>query len=519
VVRCGVGGWGFEGNPLVLFRRYPNLKDLPDPEPEDSLDVLDTLVNLKTERDRRLFKAYLATVALPHVPRPILGVTGAMGSGKTTVGRMAKRTWDPTAPETVRYDARDILQKALHAYVLMFDNLNTLSEAAADTCCRLVTGEADSKRKLYTDDEDVIIELKRAVILNGINVPTDRSDVLDRSLVVELERIPDAERKTEGELWERFEAERPRLLGTLFSVLARAIALKPSLQLSRRPRLADWGEYAAAVYEAMGWGAETLLEDWDEVVKVQNQATLDGSPVAQVIIRFVEDEGDFSGTSSELHNELKPVAEKLGVDRDKAWPKSARSLWRRIKEVLSLLLAAGIEATRSETSTASVITLRKTSATDATDATTDDNPTGKADSCGNSTAADATDAPDPTADATRNSADRAENGNSGNGGIRFGDFSEVPLSFDVKPGESAMLSELKARREGRTASAEEALTTLLSERPQWLRNQARKCVEEGGPERLLKPLASTVASEYLGDIRRWQEALPFVREHVEELAR
>ncbi len=50
--------------------------------------------------------------------------------------------------------------------------------------------------------------------------------------------------------------------------------------MSRRPRLADWGEHAAAVYEVMGWGAEQFLEDWDEVVKVQNQATLDGSPVA-----------------------------------------------------------------------------------------------------------------------------------------------------------------------------------------------------------------------------------------------
>jgi hypothetical protein len=28
VVRCGVGGWGFEDNPPVLFRHYPNLKDL-----------------------------------------------------------------------------------------------------------------------------------------------------------------------------------------------------------------------------------------------------------------------------------------------------------------------------------------------------------------------------------------------------------------------------------------------------------------------------------------------------------
>jgi hypothetical protein len=284
-----------------------------------------------------------------------------MGSGKTTIQRLLKRAVDPTAPETIRFDPRDFLQKAAHAFVVMLDNQNTVPEWAADTLCRLVTGEADSKRRLYTDDEDVIIELRRAVLLNGINVPTDRGDVLDRSLVVELERIPDGERKTEEEMWERFEVEHPKLLGALFDVLSQAIARKPSLKLSRRPRLADWGEYAAAVYEVMGWGAETFLKDWDEVVKVQNQATLDGSPVAQAIIKFMEDKDEYTGTSSELHNKLEGVAESLGVSivRDKAWPKSARWLWRRIKEVLPLLVAAGLEAARGRDESAKQITLRK----------------------------------------------------------------------------------------------------------------------------------------------------------------
>src|SRR5215207_357507 len=100
VVRVDAGGWDFEPSPPVLFRRFPNLKPLPDPERGGSLDVLDALVNLKAERDRRLFKAYLTTLPLPHVGRPILNASGAMGSGKTTVGRVVKRTWDPTAPET-----------------------------------------------------------------------------------------------------------------------------------------------------------------------------------------------------------------------------------------------------------------------------------------------------------------------------------------------------------------------------------------------------------------------------------
>ena len=147
-----------------------------------------------------------------------------MGSGKTTAGRAVKRLWDPTAPETVRYDPHDFLQKAGHCYIPMLDNLSTLPDSAADTLCRLVTGEAASKRKLYTDDEDVIVELRRAVILNGINAPTDRGDVLDRSLVVELERIPDRDRRTEEEMWAAFEREYPRLLEAAFDVLANAIA-------------------------------------------------------------------------------------------------------------------------------------------------------------------------------------------------------------------------------------------------------------------------------------------------------
>ena len=267
----------------------------------------------------------------------------------------------------MRFDPRDFLQKAMHAYIVMLDNQNTIPEWAADTLCRLVTGEADSKRRLYTDDEDVIIELqaRRRSSTASTCPPTAATCWTARSLW-SLSASLTARRKTEEELWERFEAEHPKLLGALFDVLSKAIALKPSLKLSRRPRLADWGEYAASVYEVMGWGAEQFLNDWDEVVKVQNQATLDGSPVAQAIIKFMEDKQEYIATSSELHKKLEVVAESLGVAivRDKAWPKCARWLWRRIKEVLPLLVDAGIEATREHTDKGTAIAFRKVSRND-----------------------------------------------------------------------------------------------------------------------------------------------------------
>ena len=349
---------------------------------------------------------------------------------------MLKRLVDPTAPETVRFDPRDFLQKASHAYLVVLDNQNTIPEWAADTLCRLVTGEADSKRRLYTDDEDVIVELRRAVLLNGINVPTDRGDVLDRSLVVELERIPDGERRTEEELWERFEAEHPKLLGALFGVLAEAIARKPSIKLSRRPRLADWGEYAAAVYEVMGWGAETFLEDWSEVVKVQNQATLDGSPVAQAIIKFMEERDEYTATSSELHGKLEGVAESLGVSivRDKAWPKSARWLWRRIKEVLPLLVAAGIEASRKDAEKATEITLRKIPINDSSDSSEGESGEDKPDLAGikdqDDSRSNSSSGSNSSLDSSAEPLRYADSGITGNTGIRNGDsWPSDPMRF------------------------------------------------------------------------------------------
>jgi hypothetical protein len=248
--------------------------------------------------------------------------------------------------------------------------------------------------------------------------------------VVELERIPDAGRRTEEQLWERFGEEHPKLLGTLFDVLSRAIALKPSIKLSRRPRLADWGEYAAAVYEVMGWGAETFLRDWDEIVKVQNQATLDGSPVAQAIIRFMEDKEEYSASSSEMHSKLKVVAAQLGVDvdRDKAWPKSARWLWRRIKEVLSLLVAAGIEASRDRDESAKQITLRKIPTNDGSDGSRSESRTDKGETHAYTAHADGRSNGSDGANGRSNGSEKplsdAASANNADTAIRYRDFSE-----------------------------------------------------------------------------------------------
>jgi hypothetical protein len=322
VVQVDKEGWRLVADPPVVFRSIANLKPLPDPERGGGFEALDALVNLKSDRDKRLFRAYAVTLPLEHVQRPIFLPTGVMGSGKSTASRAVKRTLDPSAPEAVRFDPRDFIQKASHSFIVMLDNQNSLPEWAVDMLCRLVTGEADSKRKHYTDDDDIIYELKRAVVLNGINAPTDRGDAQDRTLPVELDRIPDDKRRAEEELWEEFEYAHGRVLGAIFDALSRVLKERPGVKLDRRPRLADWGYYAAAAYEVFGWGSKQFEADWKAVVDAQNRETREGSALAQAIFEIMEVHNYYSATPDKLLEALETEAEKLKIDikRDKKWP-------------------------------------------------------------------------------------------------------------------------------------------------------------------------------------------------------
>ena len=57
---------------------------------------------------------------------------------------------------------------------------------------------------------------------------------------MELDRIPDDQRRNEEELWSEFEAEHGRLLRAVFDALAQTLRVRESLKLSRRPRQCDY---------------------------------------------------------------------------------------------------------------------------------------------------------------------------------------------------------------------------------------------------------------------------------------
>lgn len=124
--------------------------------------------------------------------------------------------------------------------------------------------------------------------------------------------------------------------------------------------MADYAKYAAAAAIALGSTADEFLAAFSENVSRQNQAAIEASVTAQIILTFMEDKQEWIGSSSDLYTLLRQIADeaKLPIGKN-GFPKASNWLWRKIMEVRPNLTALGFLASRDEESANSIITLRK----------------------------------------------------------------------------------------------------------------------------------------------------------------
>lgn len=356
-------GWEIIADSPVKFRRFSHQLPQVQPVQGGKLEEVIKYLNLKTETDKLLFLTYIATVFVPDIPRVVLINIGDQGAAKSTALRIARSLVDPSVSELLSppSDITELAQASNHHYCLYLDNLSYLRDEVSDALCRLATGIGFTKRKLFTNDEDILFNQKAAVGITGINLVAQRADLLDRCLILSFERIPEDKRIDEEEFWRNFNAEKPLILGAIFTVLSGVLGIISNFKLSKKPRMADYAKYAAASAIALGKSADDFLNAFTENIGRQNQAAIESSPTAQSILNFMSLRDEWSGSSSELHKELKLIVEKsnLQLGGSDGFPKSSNWLWKRIMQIRPNLLSLGIKVSKSETVTSSVITITK----------------------------------------------------------------------------------------------------------------------------------------------------------------
>jgi hypothetical protein len=347
VVRITTEGWSViaSADALVRFRRPRGMLALPAPTRGGTLNDLRKFINIKDESDWSLLLAWLVASLRPNLPIPLLALYGAQGSAKSTTARVLTSLIDPSkaALRSEPRDERDLMIAARNRWCLTFDNLSHISNALSDAFCRLATGGGLSTRALYSDNEEMLFEALRPVIINGISDLATRGDLLSRAIVIYLPTFEKGARRREADLWSEFEESRPSICGALFEAVSVALRRSAVIQLDDLPRMVDFAAWAVAAEPALGVSEGAFLKAYADNRRTANTTALDDSPLSEAIERLLNNQPtrSWGGTATELLEELKRHVSE-STQRRKAWPQAANALTNQLRRLEPSLRSIGI---------------------------------------------------------------------------------------------------------------------------------------------------------------------------------
>jgi hypothetical protein len=326
-----------------IFVRY-NQTPQVDPDRNYEEDVFEKflkLTNLKQDQDRVLLKVYIISLFIPDIPHVMLILHGEKGSAKSTLQTMIKLLVDPARPTlyTIHNDRSEFIQQLAHNHIAYYDNVKNTPGWLSDEACKAVTGIGQSKRKLYTDDDEIVYEYKRCLGFNGINISLSEPDALDRSLMIELDRISKENRKVESDIIANFMKQRPQLLGYIFDTLVKTLELKSTIRSNDMPRMADFALWGEAIARALGYKELEFIQAYYDNIGKQNIEAIEANPFGLAIAKsFLENE-KLEGSPQEVLDSLETVAAQNRINTNhKLWPKAANSVTKRLNQIRSNLL-------------------------------------------------------------------------------------------------------------------------------------------------------------------------------------
>ena len=352
-----------------MFHRF-HTNQLPQVIPsktydKDIFDKFINLINVKDEDHKLLLECYMSALLIADIPKAILILFGGQGAAKSTCQELIKTLLDPSATLTLAFPKTiaELVQQLSHNYIAYYDNVSAIRHWISDQLCRAVTGAGFSKRELYTDDDDIIYQFMRCIGINGINLAASKPDLLDRSIIIELIRIDDTQRRKIEIIKQEVVNMTPQLLGYIFDILVEVLKIVNAggLDLKARSRMADFEEYCEIISRCMGNPSGKFLDVYAANRQLQTDAVIESTPVAIALITYMQKRTDayhlwkpeevelrpsieFEGTMSNLLAELQRVAStELSINiRNHLWPKGANALSRKLNEIEHNLKEVGI---------------------------------------------------------------------------------------------------------------------------------------------------------------------------------
>jgi hypothetical protein len=324
-IEIDASGWHVVQRPPVRFVRTPGMLPLPAPEKGGSIESLHSLVNVADEQYFVLVDAWLLAAMHCDIPKPVMAIRGGAGSAKSSLMEILRGLIDPHDPPYAAFPRTELKLRAAAAasYLQACDNISGLTASMSDALCRFVTDGSN-----------------QPVVVNGVPDIIQRSDLADRSLIIDSAPIPDVQRRTHADVMDTFARVRPQILGALLDAVVHGLRNPAEIEPIGLPRMADFALVATAC-ETKFWPAGTFRKAYDinrtEVV----EAMIEADPVAAAVRLVMVHRQFWEGQARDLDNMLRAVTGHL--ERAKNWPADPRILANTLRQLAPSLMKVGID--------------------------------------------------------------------------------------------------------------------------------------------------------------------------------
>lgn len=357
-VEVDAAGWRIVKNPPIRFVRANGMLPLPHPSKGGSVDDLREILTLsdsdEDENAWRLILAWLVQALRPGRGHyPVLVLLGGHGTAKSTTGRLIRRVIDPNVVRDIRKprSEEEIHIDADCSWVIALDNISGMQQWLSDVICRIATGSAMTKRKLYSDRDREIFEATQPQILNGIADVATAGDLLRRSLLINLPVIK--KYREEEEIYRELDEAHPGILGALLDAVSAGLkgiengeAVKAQL-----PDMADFGKWAIRTEGALAGEPGDFMRAYKDSHGDATATVLEAQPFSVALYKFAtsfDEAGPWVGSSKDLLDVLNERESDEALKRSREWPKTPRKLAEDLKRLAPALVEVGVYARRIE---------------------------------------------------------------------------------------------------------------------------------------------------------------------------
>jgi len=332
-------GCAFISNNLMGTQVVPKVK-----KNQNLYELLAPFLNMD-EDSKKLLTVCLVAWLIHDIPKAVILLQGEQGSGKTFLSQLIQKIVDPVNHDVLHIpETKEDLAVALSThYLLTVDNISDLPKGVSDLLCQASTGGSMLKRTKYSNFDASVVSFKNCVILNGITIENAKLDLRDRIVGFEL---PTLNKKyvSATALEEDFDQMLPYILGQVFYVLGKAMAIYDTLEYVESPRLIDFFTWGRAIAIAIFGTDEEFIDIFMRNKGFVFEELVQSDPLGSALKIYLDSLKKFPWkiNSTELFNRLGTIARENKINTNsERWVTGAQELSSKLKNLMPAFRGMG----------------------------------------------------------------------------------------------------------------------------------------------------------------------------------